>query len=89
MFLPPSHFPGGGGAHLGVHGSAQDQAVADPDDGGGGLGVVGVAGEVEVVARPQAHHRGAHDHRVIGGNCRGRKGEEGGVECATAYSVER
>lgn len=57
-------------AYLGVHGPVEHLAVTDPDDGGGRLGVVGVAGEVEGVAGPQADHRAAADDRVLRGNWR-------------------
>lgn len=65
-------------AYLGVHGPVEDLAVADPDDGGGWLGVVGVAGEVEGVAGPKADHRAAADDRVLRRNWRHTRWRRGG-----------
>lgn len=45
------------GAYLGVHGPVEDFSVTDPDDGRGWFGVVGVAGQIEGVPGPEAHHR--------------------------------
>lgn len=39
-------------AYLGVHGPIKDLSIADPDDRGGRLGVVSMAGQIEWVTRP-------------------------------------
>ena len=73
-------------AYLGVHGSIQDLSVTDPDDGGGRLGVVGVAGEVQRVSSPQAHHGTTADDWVLRWNCR-EKGIMGDDVCVRRVGV--
>lgn len=65
-------------AYLGVHGPVEDLAVTDPDDGGGRLCVVGMAGEVEGVSSPEADHRASADDWVLRGNWRSRRRRTGG-----------
>lgn len=65
-------------AYLGVHGPVEDLAVTDPDNGGGRLGVVSMAGEVEGVSGPQADHRAAADDRVLRGNWKNSRRRTGG-----------
>lgn len=65
-------------AYLGVHGPVEDLAVTDPDDGGSWLGVVGMAGEVEGVAGPQADHWATADDRVLRRNWKNSRRGTGG-----------
>lgn len=56
-------------AYLGVHGPVKDLSVANPDDRGRRFGVVSVAGEIERVTSPEAHHWSSTDDWVFWGNC--------------------
>lgn len=56
------------GAYLGVHGPVEHFSIPDPDDGRCRFGVVSMAGQIERVPSPEAHHRPSTNDWVLRGN---------------------